>query len=437
MWIRIDGKVQMPRMRAPDTMMLPEVVLCERIPAVLQIPLTSLDSTIWLVDSIIVPPGVVLDIASGDTLRGNHLVTARVQPNTLGNYSVTIGIRISPCDTLINVVLLGKALDAALTHADTLEFTQPVIGRKQIMTALYVNTGDIPIDILSVELPAPLPFAFVSSRPLIPCTLLPGEKLECDVEITQRYGNHADSLVLITSNPCRNRDAVALLSEAYATTTVYMPNVESAIGQTELVPVLLDGRPLIDSILLDSFVVEIAVRTQDIEIQNGTRGTCTWRVSLADSLSVVSITGRWVGGDTLAVIPMRPLLSRSTTTPLEFVQTPGFRWFNQQCDVIYRNGSILLGDICSGRLSRLVSIGQARPVVLWPNPSSDVLNVAIDARIFAGEYTLTISNALGSTVLQQLSKGSMVVDASQWSRGLYSVTVCDDTSTFTQTVIIH
>ncbi|MFN5379189.1 MAG: T9SS type A sorting domain-containing protein, partial [Ignavibacteria bacterium] len=428
LWVRVDGKVQMPRMSAPDTIGLPDVVLCEGRPAVVDVPLTSIDSTTWVVDSIIAPVGVTLDIAPGDSLRGVRVVKANVLPTALGRYAVLVAIRLIPCDTIITVVLVGNAIDASLTHTDTLVFTQPVIGRKQRLTARFVNSGDVPIDILSVEPPSPRPFAFITSRPLVPCSLRPGDVLECDVEIIQRYGKHVDSLVLVTTNPCMPREKVVLISEAYATTRLYMPDISSGIGRTELVPVLMDGRPLIDSTLLDSFSLQIVVRSADLAVGGGSSARCIWSTNVTDSLTQISVDGRWLGGDTLAVLPMKTLLSSSTTTPLVFVRQPEFRWKDQPCDVEYRDGSIMLGDICSGRLIRLVSIGQARPVFITPNPASDVVAIQPDTSVFDGVYEITLYDALGSVMFRVSASNESRIDVSSIPTGMYMICI-SDTST--------
>jgi hypothetical protein len=430
LWVDVDGKVQMPRMSAPDTVELPDVVLCQRLPAVVSIPLTSIDSTTWLVDTVITPPGVTLDLVRGDSLQGVRVVNANVLPATLGRYTVTVAIRLIPCDTIITVVLVGNAIDARLTHSDTLIFTQPVIGRKQLLTARYVNTGDVTIDVLSVEPPAQTPFSYVTSRPSIPCSLLPGDLLECDVEITQRYGKHVDSLVLVTSNPCMAREKVVLVSEAYATTRLYMPDISSGIGRTELVPVLMDGRPSIDSVLLDSFHLEIAVRSADLAVTDGSSARGRWSTSTTDSLTQISIDGRWLGGDTVAVLPMKTLLSTSTTTPLMFVRQPGFQWNDQPCDVLYEDGSIVLGDICSGRTIRLVSIAQTRPVVISPNPGSDVVLIQPDLGVFAGVYEITLYDALGCMIFTVPGHRQSHIDVNGIASGMYMLCISDSSSMY-------
>jgi hypothetical protein len=425
LWVDVDGVVNMPRMSAPDSVSADDVVLCAGNPTVVDVPLVSLDSTTWFVSGITSPGEVSLDVAIGDTLRGTRVVRASVQPSVLGTYAYTVGIRLSPCDTLITFVITGRAIDARLSHADTIPFVQKIIGRKDQRKALFVNSGDVAIDVLSVEPLAPKPFRLLSTRPTVPCTLQPGDSLACDMELLQRYGSHLDSLVLITTNPCQQRSIVVLTSEAYATTLLYMPDITSDIGATEVVPVFMDGRPEIDSSLLDSFRLQIRVLTSDLAVRDGLSSSASWSCKEDDTTTIITINGRWRGGDTIAMIPMQTLLSKSTSTPLMFVETPGFQWVNQPCDVVYRDGSVILGDVCSGRAVRLVSIGQRKAVVVAPNPASDWALIVPDERVVRSPYSVHLFDQLGKLVLAKTCAGQTPIDLNGLNTGLYVVCVSD------------
>ena len=425
LWMDVDGIVTMPRISAPDTITATDVVLCSGLPAFVDVPLVSIDSTTWFVSDISAPREVRLDVAVGDSLRGTRVVRATVLPSALGRYSYTVGLQLSPCDTVVNIVITGRAIDARLSHADTIPFVQKIIGRKDQRTALFVNTGDVAIDVLNIEPLAPKPFRLLSTRPAVPCTLIPGDTLTCDVELLQRYGRHLDSLVLVTTNPCQQRNIVVLTSEAYATTSLYMPDITSEVGATEVVPVLLQGRPEIDSSLLDSFRLQIRVLASDLAARNGINSLASWSCREDDTTTTVTITGRWRGGDTIAMIPMQTLLSKSTSTPLMFIETPGFQWIDQPCDVVYRDGSVILGDVCSGRAVRLVSIGQFKPVVITPNPVMTHATVRPDVRLFPGAYSLLVYDELGNTILRAPGTGETVLDLGSLHAGLYVVCVSD------------
>lgn len=428
LWVDVDGIVNMPRMSVPDTVFVPDIVLCTNQPADVDIPLTSIDSTTWFVAEITAPQDVALNIAKGDSLRGTRNVRASVQPTATGSYTYRISIRLSPCDTIVSVVLAGRAIDAQLAHVDTVRFVQPIIGRKDRRFITFVNSGDVPLDIRGLEPLSPKPFSFVSSVPTIPCTVLPGDTLTCLVELTQRYGLHVDSLIVLTSNPCQLRSRVILTSEAYALTTLYMPTISSSLGTTEQVPVLMDGRPAIDSSLLDSFSVQIRVRSADVAVRDGMTMRTTWTCQPVDTVTNVTIHGRWTGGDTIAVIPMQTLLSSSTSTPLEFIELPGFSWINQQCDIAYRNGSIILGDVCSGRAVRLVSVGQSKPIIVTPNPVSYQVTLYPDERVFSGEFSLGLYDGLGKVVMSATGSGPTLIDLGSFPAGLYVVCVSDGTN---------
>lgn len=425
LWVDVDGVVNMPRMSAPDTVTANDVVLCSGKPAVVEVPLVSLDSTTWYVSVVSSPGEVSLDVAIGDSLRGSRVVRANVQPSVLGMYAYTVRIRLSPCDTVITFVIKGRAIDSRLSHADTIPFVQRIIGRKDLRTVTFVNSGDVAIDVVRVEPLAPQPFRLLSTRPVAPCTLRPGDTIACDVELLQRYGNHVDSLVLITTNPCQQRSVVVLTSEAYATTTLYMPNITSDIGAAEVVPVLMDGRPDIDSSLLDSFQLQIRVLTSDLAARDGISTSASWSCLYVDTTTTITISGSWRGGDTIALIPMQTLLSKSTSTPLMFIETPGFQWINQTCDVIYRDGSVILGDVCSGRAVRLVSIGQRKAVVVAPNPASDWALIVPDDRVMRSPYSVQLFDQLGKLVLTKTSAGQTPIDLSGLNTGLYVVCLSD------------
>jgi hypothetical protein len=435
LWIDVDGVLHMPRMTAPDTVRVPDVLICTAIPTLVDIPLVSLDSTTWFVDEVVAPSEVAVSAVRGDSLRGTRMIQASVLPKVLGPFSYTISIRLIPCDTTIVVVLTGTAIAAELTHADTVVFTQPMIGRTARRSIPFVNSGSLPIDVVAIEPLSPQPFEFLGSTPAIPCTIAPGDTLTCDVEITQRYGKHLDSLVVVTTNPCKPRAGVVLVSEAYATTTLYMPDIESEIGADEMIPVLMDGRPMIDSTLLDSFRLEITVHAQDLAVSSGSYINSSWTCKTSDTLRNVIIRGRWLGGDTLARIPMRTLLSSSTSTPLRFVTMPGFEWIGQQCDVVYRDGSVLLGDVCSGRTVRLVSIGQNKPVVLSPNPVSNVLHLSPHQDLIKGPYVVSVYDQLGNLMITAQASGAVSIDVSSLHAGMYVVRINDSSDVYSEPLI--
>jgi len=435
LWVDIDGPVFMPRVQLPDTVQVPDVLLCQNQPITVDVPITSLDSTTWFVSDVSAPAEVSLDLQNGDSVRATRVVRVGISPTVLGKFAYTVSITLSPCDTTIRLTLVGKAIDAGIAHVDTLRYTEPIIGRKELRTAYFVNRGDIPIDVLTVEPLSPKPFVLISSEPTIPCSLGPGDTLSCDIQLTQQYGMSIDSYAIITSNPCKQREVVLLVSEAYATNTLYMPRIESEIGATVLVPVLLDGRPAIDSSLLDSFAVQIHVQSSDLAVQTGSNSYAAWECDSHDSLTTISITGEWLGGDTLAILPMQTLLSTSSSTPLTFDRQPGFAWINQQCDVVYRDGEVLLGDVCTGRVIRLVRIGQTRPIVVYPNPTDDVAIVDVSKDMFKNGYTVVVVDGIGNVVQTAVAQGSNSIDLSSVPSGLYFVCVGDKFRTVYQPLI--
>jgi hypothetical protein len=114
---------------------------------------------------------------------------------------------------------------------------------------------------------------------------------------------------------------------------------------------------------------------------------------------------------------------------------PGFEWIGQQCDVIYRDGSVLLGDVCSGRTVRLVSIGQNKPIVMSPNPVSSIVHLRPHQDIIKGPYLISIYDQLGNTMMTTPGAGPVSVDVSNLNAGMYVVRITDASNVYSEPLI--
>jgi hypothetical protein len=151
---------------------------------------------------------------------------------------------------------------------------------------------------------------------------------------------------------------------------------------------------------------------------------------------VVQIRGRWQGGDTLATIPMQTLLSASSSTPLLFIREPGFTWVGQTCDVEYQDGSVILNDVCSGRRTRLVSVGHLKPITISPSPARDVFTLTPNPSVLDGDYDVDIIDALGRTVSAFHASGTQRFDCSELTAGMYIVRITTALISYTDYLII-
>ena len=73
---------------------------------------------------------------------------------------------------------------------------------------------------------------------------------------------------------------------------------------------------------------------------------------------------------------------------------------------------------------------------LYPNPSSDELNISLENQRQPGESNLEVYNVLGQRVLsQKLTEQLTTINVQEWNRGVYFVKISSGDSLQTQRFI--
>ncbi|MFM7775394.1 MAG: T9SS type A sorting domain-containing protein, partial [Candidatus Kapaibacterium sp.] len=434
LWVEVDGMARMPRISAPDSVETGPILVCADSAVVVDFALRSADSTLWRIMAVSAPPEVALDRTIGDSAMGVFSIRARVTPQRVGAFAYPVDITVRPCDTTVRIWVQGTGITAILSHTDTLTITEPMVGRSTITSVVLHNTGTEPVTISGIDHAPRDPFATVAFVPDLPCIIASGDSLRCFIRLLQECGDHVDSLVFLTTNPCAPREKLVLNSQARAVTRFRIPDVEVRVGDTGVVPVLMDGRPSIETSMLDSFTVEIAVRPADLWVTDGADDRCSWMCTSGDSLTRIRINGRWRNDDTIAVIPVRTLLSTAVSTPVTFDRNSGFGWTAHPCDVAYTDGSVIFGDVCGSRWLRSVSWSPTPTYVVAPNPTSGELSI-IPTGTHPSPYLLTIVDALGMVRETVACAGMQVIDLRHLPDGMYGLRLVSGADLQTRCVI--
>ncbi|MBU3678102.1 MAG: T9SS type A sorting domain-containing protein [Candidatus Kapabacteria bacterium] len=425
-WMTVTGKVKAPFLIAPTTVQADTLTLCEDSVLTVRVPLIADTTTAWIVDSIdVVGPGSA-SIVRGDSIRGLDTIIVKARPGVSGPYQIALRMRLLPCDTVVTILINGVARDASIRSSPSLTFTERIIGRRQVLVASYVNTGTTPCALRVVQTPR-APFRILRITPVLPMEIGIGDSVTIEVEYRQSFGEFTDSVVLERVAPCPTLLTTLLNGEGKAITRLRIPDVTAKTGQVVDVPVLMVGRPDIDAALLDTFSVRYAWKTSEASVEPGSDARSSWTLLPRGDSTVADIVGRWDGTDTLAVIPMRSLLSLSPSTDLVFDRTPGFLWTGQQSDVQYDDGSLLIDEVCAGRRLRAVGFDEAARPVIQPSPLQDVMQIHLP-RTVTGATTIIVSDAVGRAVLQHTisvipenQSTPLLIDVSSLAAGIYFV----------------
>lgn len=426
LWMTVTGTVKAPFLIAPATVLADTLTLCEDSVLTVRIPVIADTTSAWIVDSItVVGPGSV-SLVRGDTIRGLDTIVVVARPVGSGSYQIALRMRLLPCDTVVTILINGIARDAAIRSTPLLTYTERIIGRRQVLVASYVNTGTMPTTLRVVQTPQS-PYRILRITPVLPAEIGIGDSVTIEIEYRQSFGVFTDSVVLERTAPCSALLTTRLNGEGTATTRLRIPDITAKTGQVVAVPLLLIGRPDIDSVLLDTFSVRYAWKSSEASVEPGSDARSRWTLLPRGDSTVADIVGRWDGTDTLAVIPMRSLLSLSALTDLVFDRTPGFLWTGQQCDIQYDDGALRIDEVCAGRRLRAVGFDdEARPAVN-PSPVRDVMCLNLPESV-TGRVSVSIIDMLGRAVLTHMAtKGPhtgdnrLAIDVSDLSPGTYIV----------------
>jgi len=377
LWMDVDGVMMSPRIGALSAIDVSTLILCKNTRTDVDVAFTSADTTTWVVSEVAISGPATTDLVPGISFVGNQIARVNVLPTLVGPYDIVLTVRFLPCDTSITVTIRGSAVNVRFEGTPILVYTEPVIGRRQTLQAIYRNTGTADVQIASVSTPS-APYTLLRTTPPLPCTLPPGGLLTADVELRQIFGIHNDSIVVAIDAPCVGVLYTQLQAEAIAVTKVAIPDIVSRIGTLDTVPVLLVGRPQIDSSLLDTFTISVRWKAKELSVVAGQDGRASWLVERDDDEFVIHITGRWDGSDTLALIPVTSLLTFISRTDLLFRRAPGFLWTNQECNIDYDDGTISVDDPCAGRNIRTISFNGLGAITISPLPARETLVVRVD-----------------------------------------------------------
>lgn len=398
LWMTVTGPIKAPYLVAPDTVFADTLTLCEDSVRTVRIPVIADSVTAWIVDTVSIRGPGVTALVRGDTIRGLDTLIVQARPGAVGSYELELRLRLLPCDTVVTITVRGVARDAVIRATPLLTYTERFIGRRQILVASYVNAGTTVCTLRVVKTPQ-APYRILRITPVLPAEIGIGDSVTIEIEYLQTFGANADSVLLERSEPCATLIRTDLFGEGTAVTRLRIPDVTVRTGEIVGVPVLMNGRPDIDSALLDTFAVRYAWRSTEASIEPGSDARSRWLVESRGDSSVADIIGRWDGSDTLAIIPMRSLLSLSSSTDVIFDRTPGFVWLGQQSDVEYDDGSLVIDEVCAGRRLRAVGFGEAPRPSIHPSPIESSMHVRLP-RLGEGTVHIVVVDMLGQRVVQ-------------------------------------
>lgn len=426
MWVDFEGLYVHPRVSTPANLSAPAFVLCRDTSVGVVTDLVADDSTRWTVDSVWIEGPATCDLIAGTTFVDRQSISIVLTPTIAGLYSATIYVRLLPCDTIVSCRIEGAATSLSLSAPDTLTFTEPVIGREQVLQATYRNTGTAPVRVTSITAPS-APFAIARVTPPLPAIVNPDDSLTVDIALQQRVGTLLDSIRIEVDSPCVWSATTILTSTASTTTHLMMPDVRGAVDVVTIMPVILGTPPLIDSTISTDFTLSIHYLATECRVEDGSDSLTSWSVWRDGDEQVIAIIGRWRGGDTIARIPITPLLSRSDSIGVLFHLTPGFEWGAFECPITYDDGSIVLDDVCATRRKRLVRLDARPTVAIRPQPARDVIELVLsDAEqhrvsIVAVDLVGRTTRLAHSTIQQQHS-----IDIRALVPGVYQLDISVD-----------
>ena len=431
LWMIVTGPVKAPFLVAPDVVTADTLTLCDDSVRVVPIPVVADSVTAWIVDSVSIAGPGTTTLTQGDTIRGRDTLVVLARPGAVGNYEITLRLRLLPCDTVVTIRVQGVARDAAIRATSRLTYTERFIGRRQILVASYVNAGTTVCTLRVAKTPQP-PFRILRITPVLPAEIGVGDSVTIEVEYLQTFGVFADSVLLERTEPCATLIRTDLFGQGKALTRLRIPDISVRTGQVVRVPILLDRRPDIDSALLDTFAVRYAWRTTEASVVPGVDGRSQWLVQSRGDSSVADIVGKWDGSDTLAIIPMRSLLSLSSSTDLNFDRAPGFAWLGQPSDVEYDDGSLVINEVCAGRRLRAVGFDDSPRPSIYPTPVDGVMHVHLPT-LLHGRVSIDVLDMLGRHVLRHIeilnsefTAHTCAVDVTGLASGCYVVHVETD-----------
>lgn len=339
--------------------------------------------------------------AVGDTIDVSDAGTTEVifTPTQDGAFRDSIVIELSPCAVRKVIVVEGYRTSVEFDGTRRIDFETKSIGEWALQRATYINTGRRALVVTSVS-PLTAPFSIVDVQPSLPAALQPGDTLSVTIRGASIAGSYAATLDVRTTDPCDITVQTQLSIASFARTTLHIPIMHSAVGQTIQVPVILDSVEGVLDTLLHTFHCTVQFRKSMLApISQGGKPGVSISWTMADSVTVVQCSGPWDGSDTLATIPCMVLLDAERSIVLDLADDQPFAWGEVPTDVIQVDGALDVDDICAGRGLRVVHIGSGlQRVNVSPNPVHEVAIVHYVASS-AAEVDVDVLDMCGQPVL--------------------------------------
>jgi hypothetical protein len=194
---------------------------------------------------------------------------------------------------------------------------------------------------------------------------------------------------------------VRVVRSLFVETTVAIPTVESSTGLVVELPIVIkDVRTNIRG-RIEQWECEVAFDNSALapwpSDSSWTRGPGVESMRIADpDRSVWKLRGRWIGGDTLAVLKCLVLLDTATVIPVRFSLRNPFDWEGAGATVVRRirqeDGAVVLVEqICT----------KPRRLIVWGNQPIAVMAVDVLGRI------------VGTTMVTGMTDDAVIAEAAR------------------------
>jgi hypothetical protein len=404
---------------------------CRYTLTILSAPITIIGDTtqVMTITDITVPPELRTTWSRGKQFRHGDVIDVVLVPTTAGPFEYTITIAVTPCDTVINILVRGVVVEQRMEITPELAFTQQLIGGTETLRAVLTNTGSTEIRLRSITQPL-APFTITSTQAPLPAVIPVGGTFWFDVALTARPGTFIDSVVVEIDSPCVEQQMVVLTSTVTAVTKLYMPRVQVGSDWLADMPIIFEEVPNVSSTPPPSFEVNILVDAK--------------HVAYADSAMIVgtdlriTIRDVWRGGDTLAKPRLLSLLTATDSVDVRFDPAQPFRWISTPSVVEYRNGLLILPNVCASRPLRTIIVGGAMAsVYVSPLPADDVINVNVQTTQ-TEDITIQLADVHGRALLTTSgsSASPIALSINELATGWYQLTISTRFETRSIPVII-
>ncbi len=310
----------------------------------------------------------------------------------------TIDLTLEPCGVKRRIEIRADRVTAALSAPAATGFgTQPT-GIPAERSLAFVNSGAVTVGVERIE-GIIAPFSLVSTEPVLPADLAPGETLKVTVRFTPTNGAAGSPVRVVAASPCdmTAETTVDGTGEAGALAVVTMPTIRAAAGERLRAPILLTGSTGLDVVNARAFEATISFDRTLLVAADRSAATND------DKTRRMTVRGeRRPGSDTLGFADLIAVLGSAQTTPLT-IET--FEWTDALADVTTTvvNGEFQLDGICREGGVRLYD-GEGEVILKpnRPNPAGGQTEIEYEV-VEQGRTRLYVADMLGRRV-------AMIVD---------------------------